>query len=1044
MQEVERLLRAAAAGRGGALLICGAPGSGRSTLLRSAARHAAGQAIREVPGQVADRAIREVSGHAPDRAGREVPGQVGGWAVRSVPGWAAERELPLAALGRLADCGNFQPGDLVTLGDSLLHSLRTASAHRPLLCLLDDAHLLDAPSLRVIAYAARRVGGDRIAFLAAGPPGLSLFPARHLGPLSPEESRLLLDAHAPDLADDVAIGLIGLCGGNPAALVDLARSLSPAQRRGYAQLPDDLPPGSRLRRRLHAEFAALPPATRRLLLLAAADPPAPLPDLLAAHAATSLPTAHATTPAPPPQDLLATTPSPPIPDPLAAADAATLPFVLPGPLPSADDVPSGLLPASDDGLPGLLPSADDGLPGPLPADDGLGDLLAAEQAGLITVEGDHVRFGSPVARVVAYREMPAIARRTAHLALAGVSAARGRRLDALLHRAAAATSVDLALAAELTDAAAQAAPSGATAAFRYAALLTPDPRARDFALLHAARSAWLAGRPHEATQLLRDTGASACEASESLPGTRETRDDRAHESGAGQAGTSEGGTREDGTRRCGAGEGRAGEDGTRGCGPGEDGAGEGGRRARVRTLVRVRGLAAEMRPDDPASRDILMDVAANLADADPAAALDALSLAGEAAGLPGEQRRFAALARRVAAARRGDEPPAVTMAYHHVAGLAAIAGGDEPAAFGRFRLELALAGDVADPIPLIRAATAGILVGDARRATATAGRAAVLAGAAGAHSLVPRALELAVLAGMATGDYDAATTAALDGVAVARSTGQTALAGTHLGLLAVLAALVGDRADGQARIRAATGTDQARPLCEWALALLDLVDGRSRVAAERLGLVVAGPPGRGSVLLRVAVVPHLLEAAGPEPALNPVAAAFDEWAGRTGQAGWLALRDRCRALRTRDDEAAEAHFHAALRRAGEGGFPRAHTELLYGRLLRRRRRHVAAREHLRRAAETFRLLGAEPWAAQSVRELRAAGERPGERSEPEKAALTAQQERIATLVAEGATNREVAQELHLSTRTVDHHLRNVFARLGVRSRTEMAHLLAAR
>ena len=56
--------------------------------------------------------------------------------------------------------------------------------------------------------------------------------------------------------------------------------------------------------------------------------------------------------------------------------------------------------------------------------------------------------------------------------------------------------------------------------------------------------------------------------------------------------------------------------------------------------------------------------------------------------------------------------------------------------------------------------------------------------------------------------------------------------------------------------------------------------------------------------------------------------------------------------------------------------------------------------------------------------------------------LTAQQERIAQLVAGGATNREVAQELHLSPRTIDHHLRNVFTRLGVRSRTELARLVA--
>jgi DNA-binding CsgD family transcriptional regulator len=75
--------------------------------------------------------------------------------------------------------------------------------------------------------------------------------------------------------------------------------------------------------------------------------------------------------------------------------------------------------------------------------------------------------------------------------------------------------------------------------------------------------------------------------------------------------------------------------------------------------------------------------------------------------------------------------------------------------------------------------------------------------------------------------------------------------------------------------------------------------------------------------------------------------------------------------------------------------------------------------------------------------LRAAGDRAAAVTSAPGPPLTAQQERIAGLVADGATNREVAQQLHLSPRTVDHHLRNVFARLGVRSRTELARLLAA-
>ncbi|WP_189331706.1 helix-turn-helix transcriptional regulator [Actinoplanes ianthinogenes] len=965
MQEVERLLHAAAEGRGGALLLCGAPGSGRSTLLRSALPHAAG------------------------------------WTVRAVPGHAAERALPFAALRRLTGRSAWPAarGDdpVVTAGDSLLHFLRTSAARRPQLCLLDDAHLLDTPSRSVIAYASRRLAGDRIAVLLTGPPGLTALdlPAHHVPPLPPSACQALLTAESPDLTDDVAMALAEVSGGNPAALLDLVAALTPEQRRGYAPLPTELPPSSRLRRRLHTGLAALPATTRHLLLLAAATPSSPLPDLLTAATSVLRP------PAPTPDPLTSTEPTdpralltaPPPPDLGALLEAADSldttnpldPLNTTGPLDTTDPLDTAdSLDTTDP-----LDTADSlNTAGPLVTAAWLAGFAPAERTGLITIDETAVRFASPLVRGVAYREMPATARQTAHLALARVAAARGRALDALRHRAAASTTADPALAAALTEAAAPAAPSAATDAFRYAAELSPDPAVRNAALLAAARCAWLAGHPHQARLLLHR-----------LESPRPRHEQRL-------------------------------------------------------TRVRARGLTAEMRPDDPASREILLDVAAELGEADPIGALDALSLAGEAAALAGEQERFAVLARRIATARRGDEPAAVTMAHHHVAGLAEIACGDEAAAFARFRQELELAAAVAEPIPLIRAATAAILVGDARQATASAGRAAVLAGADGAHSLVPRALELAALAGMASGDYDAATTAALDGVAVARGTGQSALAGTHLGLLAVLSALVGDRDNGQARIDAATGTDRARPLCEWAFALLDLVDGQRRAAAERLRMVVAGPPGHGSVLLRVAVVPHLLEAAGPEPAVNPVAAAFDEWAGRTGQAGWLALRDRCRALRTRDAEAAEAHFHSALRRIGEAGFPRAHTELLYGRLLRRRRRHVAAREHLRRAAETFRLLGAEPWAAQSVRELRAAGERSGqdlraaaERSGPKAwdgAALTAQQERIATLVAEGATNREVAQELHLSPRTVDHHLRNVFARLGVRSRTEMAHLLAAR
>jgi DNA-binding CsgD family transcriptional regulator len=928
LADIGRLTSAAAAGRGGVLVISAGPGEGRTALLHAVA-------------EAAD-----------------------GWTVLTATGFADERDLPYASLqtlltplrDRLADLApatrqalsrafGGDPGDPLAAGLASLSLVRTATRTRPVLCLVDDAHLLDPSSWRAVVFAARRIGTERVAIVAAVPAGAEPagFPVHRLGPLGPAAARQVLAAHAPDLAEDVAGTLAEIAAGHPGALIDLVRGLSPEQRRGYAPPPETLPPDSPLRRRLAAELHVLPPRTRELLLLAAAAPDAAPDTLLTAAAALREADQNGD----------------------AASGGDPKAGTTDGDEPQADATNGG------DPKAGTANNGD-----PEGHAGGLADFAAAERRGLITVTAAGVGFRGPLMRGVAYAEMPVARRRAAHAALAAVLEERGARLPALLQRAAATTGPDAALARDLAGAARSADPGVAAEAARYAAGLCPTPAEKAGLLLAAARSAWLAGRPHQAGQLIRRIPAAAGNA-----------------------------------------------------------------------RVRARGLTAEMSLPEgrPGARDVLLDVAAELAESDPGTALEALALAGESACRSGEQNRYAALARRVAAGQRGDEPPAVALAFHHVAGLACIADGDEAASFVRLRQAVALADRVAEPGPLLRAATAGILIGDARRAAALAGRAAVLAREAGASVLVPQALELAALAGMASGDYPAANEAAMDGAAVARGTGQQVLAGAHLAVLAVLAALVGDRDTALSRI-ASVPDGPSRPLCEWALALLDMVDGRCQVAAERLLAVVAAPPGPGSALLRVAVVPHLLETAaqiGAREAVEPVAVAFDRWAGRTGQPGWLALRDRCRALRADDGESAAWHFETALGREGEAGFPRAHTELLYGRSLRRRRRNVAARTHLRRAAETFQLLDAAPWAEQSVRELRAAGERV-ETPPPAGPALTAQQERIASLVAGGATNREVAQELHLSPRTVDHHLRNVFARLGVRSRTEMARLLTAR
>ncbi|MGW3804980.1 helix-turn-helix transcriptional regulator, partial [Streptomyces clavifer] len=241
-------------------------------------------------------------------------------------------------------------------------------------------------------------------------------------------------------------------------------------------------------------------------------------------------------------------------------------------------------------------------------------------------------------------------------------------------------------------------------------------------------------------------------------------------------------------------------------------------------------------------------------------------------------------------------------------------------------------------------------------------------------------------------------------------------------------------------------------LATWAVARADLAAGRPGAAAARLGPLVRPGPRAGHFATRLLAVPCYVEAVvlsgRADEGAGDLAAAVAEfalWADRTTDPQVPAQLARCRALLAPPDEAA-AHYEAALAhhdRAG-GDFERARTQLLHGQSLRRRRRTREARGPLRDALVAFERCSARAWADRAGGELRAAGEAvdvPDQGAAGPLAGLTPQQQRIARCVAEGATNREVALRLSVSPRTVDHHLRNVFAALGVRSRTELARLL---
>jgi len=119
----------------------------------------------------------------------------------------------------------------------------------------------------------------------------------------------------------------------------------------------------------------------------------------------------------------------------------------------------------------------------------------------------------------------------------------------------------------------------------------------------------------------------------------------------------------------------------------------------------------------------------------------------------------------------------------------------------------------------------------------------------------------------------------------------------------------------------------------------------------------------------------------------------------------------------------------------------ARTHLLYGEWLRRERRRIDARTELRTAHEQFSEFGMEGFAERARVELEATGERARKRTVDTRGDLTPQEAQISRLAAQGHTNREIAAQLFISPNTVEYHLRKVFRKLGVKSRTQLANRL---
>ncbi len=621
-----------------------------------------------------------------------------------------------------------------------------------------------------------------------------------------------------------------------------------------------------------------------------------------------------------------------------------------------------------------------------------GDLTAAEDAALITFEAGRVRFEHPLLRSAVYHAAAPDARRAAHRALAEALAATDENERRFWHLAAAATTPDEEVAAGLARAGESAGRrsdhAAAAAAFEKAARLTPERHDKGNRLLAAAEAAHLAGRYDFAAALL----------DEPLAGIQDERRPDA---------------------------------------------------------VRLRGAIDVWRGRLPEARQLLVNEAAHIADRDPAVAATLLldAVPPTMIALEFEAALEIALRARALAARANDEMEAVAASV--LGAVLVIAGSPNEGAPLLERVRPLIEGPMQAVPWLVRHFVwhVGYITlgwyGDAGRlldASIGAARAAV------APALLPLALGLRAEIGFRTGSWHAAYSDAAESALLAEETGQSTQLPQSLSVLARVEAGRGEEESCRRHSARALelveqqGIDALRLHAGVAVGLLELGRGRSEQAIAELEPVARFAEERG---VSPAVVPFrsdLIEAyirAGRRAEAEQMLTRLERWGRESGDAWALAGCARCRGLLASDEEV-DTWFREALHRHHETTtrFEYARSQLCYGERLRRARRLLHAREPLRSALIAFEDLGARPWAERARVELRAARDVPQARRAPGLETLTAQELQVARVVGQGVRNREAASALFLSPKTIDFHLRNIYRKLGLRSRSELVRIFA--
>ena len=901
----------AAAGQGGlgVLVVEGEPGIGKTAVTEVAARSAVAEGWTSV----------WVQGVQSDT----VLAHAGLLAVTSAlrPHLATLAEPQRHALQAAVGWAEPEPsGDRFAVAAATLGLLAAAAESEPLLVVVDDLPWLDRESADALLFAARRLRHDRVTFLltrrsdAGSGPAVEDFERQPLAGLSSgDAARLLGRDFAPMVADQLTLQTAG----NPLALLECGRVLTPVQRAGAATLPAALPVPARLRDRYEQELSRLSSGGWAAVLLAAAShdqAPAPIADALAGRGL----------------------------DPERCLDEAA---------------------------------------------------AVLEQAGVV------LAFRHPLLRSAAWHRAGNAERRQAHAALAAALPAGSART---WHRAEAASGYDRELALELAGTArsegARRGYAAAAVAYERAARLMRE-RAEAMPLVAAAaESAHLAGdgvRAQRLAEEVLDGAAGDAERASALFVLGQLEEytgtfARARELFAEAAEAAD-----------------AGGDG----------------RLLLRVLVELAGTCYLL-DDQEGNGQAAARAVARADEADPEQAMLAAYLSGAAYVFAGQPEEGAP--RVVRALELLESEPSLRDDPRHLS-LALLCA--------RWLLDPTY---VVGGVPVVEIGWRRIR--SARSQGALGSLALGLSLAAGGLAWLGDHVQAYALAGEAVELLDVLGFRAEPGVAHETYAMESAARGRHADAAVLLA-----RA---AEVTRATGMGDRPPHLAFAMIGCALSRGDLEQVAVLGEDLLRDNGGRGPLLEPLGVAPWLVEAyagLGRDRDARTLTERYLEANAGADHPYLVAMAARCRGLVAADAEAAEAAFGEAVAVQAALGdrFETGHTRLLCGMRLRRAGQRVAAREWLRAAADDFAAVHHAAWQDRATAELAATGERLRARDAAAEAALTSQETRVAVLVAQGRTNREVAAALFLSPKTVEHHLGAVLRKRGLRSRTELARDFAA-